>query len=338
MFGLMKSCGCNRTADQREMRRLHYCGTCKTMGRLYGQRSRVLLNHDAVFLGELLSALAPSPAEFSAAYVSRNCMAIPAAADLPWALQYAATANVALADLKLQDKVADSGSRLARLAGKAYASPFRRAAALLASWKFPTEELAGLTAMQTAREQEQPPSIERLCEPTARATRLIFAHGVRRMGAAPEVVAGMEELGYAFGEVAYLVDAIKDREEDAKKGEFNALAATGTTPDQATTLLKAKQAEMIAALKALPLDDERKAMFVGRVRSNLSPILMGRIRSTSTRPRRRGGQVVYVERPDPCCVPCCFCAPDCCSDCACCCCEIECCSGGCDACCSGGCG
>jgi len=336
MFGLMKSCGCNRNADQREMRRMHYCGTCKTMGRLYGQRSRVLLNHDAVFLGELLTALSPSSPEFSAAYVSRNCMAIPATADLPWALQYAATANVALADLKLQDKVADTGSRLAKLAKRAYASPFKSAAARLANWKFPTEELAGLTAMQTARERENPPTVERLSEPTARATRLIFSHGVRRMESAPEVVTGMEELGYVFGEVAYLVDAIKDRDEDAEKGEFNALAATGTTQEQATALLKAKQTEMVAALKALPLDDERKAIFIGRLRSNLAPILMGRIRSTSSRPRRRGGQVVYVDRgPSPCC---CCCAPDCCSDCACCCCEIECCSSICDGCCSGGCG
>lgn len=330
MFGLMKACGCNKTQDQKEMRRLHYCGTCKTMGRLYGQKSRVLLNHDAVFLGELLTALAPDPASFSKAYVSRNCMAIPAVADLPWALQYAATANVALADLKLQDKVADSRSVLARAASRAYRSPFRRAAAKLAGWSFPTEELTGLTAMQAAREREMPPTIERLSEPTARATRLIFSYGVRKMGAGADVVSAMEDLGYVFGEVAYLVDAIKDRDEDAEKGEFNALAATGTTPDEATALLKAKQAEMIAALKALPIDDKQKAVFIGRLRSNLSPILMGRIRSTSSRPRRR--QTVYVEgEPNPCCLPlCCCCGPDCC-DTACCCCEIECCSSCCDA-------
>lgn len=334
MFGLMKACGCNKTANQKEMRRLHYCGTCKTMGRLYGQKSRVLLNHDAVFLGELLTALSPAVPEFAQAYVSRSCMAIPAAADLPWALQYAATANVALADLKLQDKVVDSQSRLARLASRVYAAPFRKAAARLASWKFPTEELKGLTAMQSAREREEPTTIERLSEPTARATRLVFSHGAEQMGAPNETLRAMEDLGYAFGEVAYLVDAIQDRADDAKKGAFNALAATGTSSEEATAVLKAKQAEMIAALKALPLSDKRKAVFIGRVRSNLAPILMGRIRSTSSRPRRV--RTVYVDEGPGgggCCLPCCCCAPDCCSDCACCCCEIECC----DACCSGGC-
>jgi len=43
MFGLM-----------RHAPRLPYCGTCKTMGALYGQRSRVFLSHDVVFLAELL--------------------------------------------------------------------------------------------------------------------------------------------------------------------------------------------------------------------------------------------------------------------------------------------
>ena len=43
MFGLIKR------AD-----RLAYCGSCKTIGAMYGQRVRLLLNHDMVFLGELL--------------------------------------------------------------------------------------------------------------------------------------------------------------------------------------------------------------------------------------------------------------------------------------------
>ncbi len=43
MFGLMKR-------PPREP----YCGTCKTMGERYGQKTRLLLNHDTVFLAELL--------------------------------------------------------------------------------------------------------------------------------------------------------------------------------------------------------------------------------------------------------------------------------------------
>lgn len=39
MFGLMK-----------RGPRLPYCGTCKTLGALYGQQARLLLNHNVAFL------------------------------------------------------------------------------------------------------------------------------------------------------------------------------------------------------------------------------------------------------------------------------------------------
>ena len=70
---------------------------------------RGLLNYAAVFLGELLSALEPDTPAFAAAYQSRSCVALPRTDQLPCALQYAATANVLLAEFKLIDHIADSG-------------------------------------------------------------------------------------------------------------------------------------------------------------------------------------------------------------------------------------
>ena len=83
MFGLM-----------RRAARLPYCGTCKSLGTLYGQRTRVLLNHDIVFLAELLLEYAGEP-QWDYAYRSYNCFSLPkAGTDLPAALEYAATATV----------------------------------------------------------------------------------------------------------------------------------------------------------------------------------------------------------------------------------------------------
>ena len=62
MFGLMK-----------RAERLAYCGSCKTIGALYGQRARLLLNHDMVFLAELLT----DQPEWGPAHRSFNCMAMP---------------------------------------------------------------------------------------------------------------------------------------------------------------------------------------------------------------------------------------------------------------------
>jgi len=94
MFGLMKSRSCSLTPEQKLNRRLHYCGTCKTMGRLYGQRTRFLLNNDAVFLAELLSAISGAGhalADWDRAYQSYNCLSLPATPEaMPLPLQYAA--------------------------------------------------------------------------------------------------------------------------------------------------------------------------------------------------------------------------------------------------------
>ena len=97
MFGLM-----------RRAQRLPYCGTCKTLGSLYGQRSRLLLNHDTVFLAELLMEQSGQP-EWSHAYRSFNCLTLPKPEDaMPLALQFAATAAVTIAHFHIADHQVDS--------------------------------------------------------------------------------------------------------------------------------------------------------------------------------------------------------------------------------------
>ena len=58
MFGLMRSRSCALGPDEKLRRRLHYCGTCKSIGSRYGQSARLLLNFDSVFAAEVLTAVA----------------------------------------------------------------------------------------------------------------------------------------------------------------------------------------------------------------------------------------------------------------------------------------
>jgi len=330
MFGLMRAKGCGADLAVRENRRLHYCGTCKSMGRMYGQKSRMLLNHDAVFLGELLTALQGQPTSFAPAYISRSCASIPREQEIPWALRYAATANLVLAHFKIADHVEDNRSLRAWLASRLYAPEFVKAKKQLLAWKFPYRDLESSLSLQTVREREESPSLERLSEPTAEATRLVFGHGAAHVR--PEAAATMGDLGVSFGQIAYLVDAIQDQEEDAKTGAFNALAATGMTKAEAVETLRARQKEMGEHIALLPIDNDEKSLFRGRLRANLAPLLAGQVLSSRRTIRSRSSNpdvtIVKVRR-----TPSCFCCCDGC-DCACCACEAcECCSCLADGCC-----
>jgi hypothetical protein len=74
---------------------------------------------------------------------------------------------------------------------------------------------------QSVREAD-PRSLEDVAEPTAFATGLVFSHGARVVGRA-ESAARMERMGRRFGSLIYVLDALEDRERDARDGTFNAL-------------------------------------------------------------------------------------------------------------------
>lgn len=210
MFGLM-----------RHAPRLPYCGTCKTLGVLYGQRARILLNHDTVFLAELLIAHAGEP-EWGSAYRSFNCLTMPPrTAELPIALQYAASVTVALAHFHVADHFADTGRFRWRVAARWLSPAYLRAAARLRGWGFPLDEVSAILASQTAREAN-PQSLEHVAEPTMTATALAFSHGLRLMGQ-PQLAESTYRLGARFGYLIYVLDAYEDRERDLKTGAFNPL-------------------------------------------------------------------------------------------------------------------
>jgi hypothetical protein len=150
--------------------RLPYCGCCKTIGAVYGHRARLLLNHDMVFLGELLM---PEP-QWTPAHRSFNCMAMPK--EHPAALKYAATAAVVLAHFQIEDRIADSG-RLRWKSIKRFFSPaYRKAAAELRASGFALDEMTAILGTQTERERRAA-SLDDVAEPTARATEMVFGHG-----------------------------------------------------------------------------------------------------------------------------------------------------------------
>ena len=181
------------------------------MGAMYGQRSRLLLNHDTVFLAELLLARRGEP-EWQTAHRSFNCMAKPK--QHPPELEYASTAAVVLAHFQIGDQVEDTGRWRWRALARFFSPAYRKAEARLRTSGFAFDEMAAVLGSQRAREARAL-SLADVAEPTARAAEMVFGHG------APELAS----IGRRFGTLVYILDAWEDRGKDAPRGEFNALAA-----------------------------------------------------------------------------------------------------------------
>jgi hypothetical protein len=296
MFGLMKARTCSQPPEIKRHRRLHYCGTCKTMGRLYGQKSRVLLNHDTVFLAEVLSAVANTNSsldEWHGSYQSYNCLALPDTDDeMPLPLQFAATATLILSEFKIADHITDSKRRRWRAAHRFFSKSFHAASSRLKQWDFPIDELRRCLLTQEAREARADThaaspdaTLKDLAEPTAIATAMFLQHGARLVGHA-ELEPAMYVLGYEFGALIYVLDAFEDYEKDARTANFNALRAAHRISDnrlpveirkQVIDYLWSTAAEIEASLNQLPMDASWTKLFASRLRSNLTHKLGARL-------------------------------------------------------------
>ncbi len=320
MFGLMRSCN-----------QLHYCGTCKATGRLFGQRARLTLNHDAVFLGELLLAL--EQATLPASFTARRCFSLPMASEIPPALAYAAAANVVLAEFAVADKLTDNEGTRWKLARRGLAAAFSQARVWLHASGVPLEALFAQHQAQ-AQAEALPTTLTALAAPTGTATRLVFAHG----NTAHSDILG--QLGEAFGRLIYTLDALVDRPADLKRGAFNALTATQTTVRAAIDYVHEQQTCIVAALTALPLPLPDRQRFTLQLQASVSHALMS-TQEQQPRPRYQPPQRKTCTSPkctlqdicDTCACMSCDCTCNCCGDLACSTCCHACGDAGCGVCC-----
>ena len=273
MFGLMRPSGCGGKQEHR----LYYCGSCKSLGSAYGQKSRMLLNHDTVFLAELLGELGAAPKLWAPAYRSFNCMSMPK--DLPPVLDYAAAATVVLAQWKIADHSADhpnaTGKRCWRLAQRLFNKTSRKAAARLRSWNFPLDAVEQVLRSQPEREANAT-SLEQVSFPTAHSTALFFEHGANVAGRA-ELSQAMYALGKSFGELVYLLDAFEDFDQDLASGSFNALRKLGLDRGWAMKRLNELAGEIERLISDLPASKSFHSMASARLRSNLAAKLGERL-------------------------------------------------------------
>lgn len=307
------------------------------MGTLFGHKSRFLLNHDVVFLGELLLALrqfACQPEAVADGYRSYHCMALPSIDEIPVELEIAACVNVVLAEFKVRDHLEDSPTLSWRIANSVFSANFASAARLLEKYDFPLPEAFDWLARQvqleqqvqgqcgeTARRRMQEPVtaelaherfdydlLHSLCEPTAMITASFFSKAAKACGhffsAAEDTAAVLFEVGFKFGCLVYVLDALEDYDKDRKRRQFNALSVCATLghdeplTDGARTAavasIKHHLNSIVDSLRTLPLAESSREMFVDRFRVNTGNRLKRfALRGCNASMKRSGGATCY---------------------------------------------
>jgi hypothetical protein len=291
MFGLMRAKTCGMTADEKHFRRLHYCGTCKTIGSLYGQKSRMMLNHDTVFLAEFLTSLSGEKvSNWQKSYQSYNCLSLPKN-EMPVALQFAATANVILAEFKIADHLADTRQKRFKLAHRIFSQEFLKAEKCLRDWDFPLEKVRKLLETQEKRESVNS-NLDELTLPTATATATFFAEGVKLIGQ-DKFAELAHEIGFNFGKLIYLLDAFEDFEKDKKHNQFNALRSVFGKKQKAVSILLELENEIIEKIYQLPITETRQQIFASRLRSNLEKKIKAKLPVLCCHPKK---SLTFAER------------------------------------------
>lgn len=301
MFGLMKplqtcgnnnncnsdNCNSDNSAKIYHQHRLHYCGTCKVMGREYGQSSRLTLNFDTVFLAELLTALADSaqPQSWSSAFQAINqCFTMPEKDEaLPMSLHYAAATNVLLTALKINDSWQDTLKRRYKIARWWFGKAFRRAEKQWAAWGVDTSAFFALAEEQQKREKSAKifdtlaETMAFYAEPTAEMTGQILATSANIVLEDKTLEANLLAIGRHLGQLMYALDAFEDVAKDAAEAQFNPLHLvfksadlSENTKDEVRAYINSIAASLDTDLQKLGLAEEICAPFVARLHANLN--------------------------------------------------------------------
>lgn len=243
MFGLLHVCSSVLDPDLLARWRTHLCGLCLTLRDHHGQPARSLTNTDAVALAVLVNAQSreDAPTRTAGPCPLRGFRTGPVIIADDESMRLAATASVTLAAGRVTDHTAERRHRppvaglptqIGGLALDHLGPVVRRrvqrdgdmARRIDASRSL--LELDGQAAQEAAVRIGDP--IVEITTPSARAAGRIFAASGEIAGR-PANVADLMVIGEAFGSLAHLLDAVEDLDEDARRGVFNPIAATGTS-------------------------------------------------------------------------------------------------------------
>ncbi len=216
MFGYIKPFKPELKMREYEHYRAAYCGLCNALRRRYGFLSRFIVNYDFTFVALVLDTAGKYKSEVK----KKRCIACPSGRQCIISEVYdkAADISVILSYLKLCDDVSDTGffksifkSRIPRLLMKpAYTRAEKNNSRYAESAK---RLYAELSLLETARV----PSID---EPADKFAKMLEAF----LDEGDENVRILSQMLYHIGRFVYIIDALDDLSEDAKRDEYNPIA------------------------------------------------------------------------------------------------------------------
>jgi hypothetical protein len=165
-------------------------------------------------------------------------------------MQSGAAAALLVGRTGLDDKLADGDVPvfLRSAAARVGHRLDRRATTAAGACGFDASELAAAPSRAKAAERLPGAGLDELLAPTGAAVGSLFAHTATVAGVEANAEA-VHRAGDSFGRLVHLVDAVQDRESDARRGQFNPLDATGTSEDEAATLALRLHGEILRSLE-----------------------------------------------------------------------------------------
>ncbi|MBR6045341.1 MAG: hypothetical protein IKP47_06890 [Ruminococcus sp.] len=219
MFGYIRPYKPYLRICEYEAYRSVYCGVCKTMGREYGELTRLTLSFDAAFMA--LIDMSVNGIELKAE--QQRCPAHPFVkrrVAVNSGLENTACASVILLFHKLRDDLADGSLKeraIARPSVTAFTGAYIKARKVKPKLCAAVEKCM---RMQAEAEAERTPSIDRACEPTARMIQAVFAE----ISDDKAMSKKLGSFGYFIGRYVYLVDALDDLRADCAAHRYNPIA------------------------------------------------------------------------------------------------------------------
>ena len=225
MWGTLKPRTCQLPESTKTDYQHLYCGLCKGLGQGYSQASRVLVSHDAVFVGLLVEALSSDSSDRGRA----RCPMLPLVHrpilvpdSVP--IRFAAAVQILLGDQWLADK-AHEGKRGAALLRRFASGHVDRANTALADLGVSFEPVRAFEHDQLAVEKLGVGEVEAPARPTEHALAFVFETIASLPGIATSEAdrARLASMGRDVGRLIYLTDALDDLEKDYLSRDYNPL-------------------------------------------------------------------------------------------------------------------